>query len=274
MSVNINKDTVLCISVAARPSNFGTTVHNKAYQACGLNFLYKAFGISDIAAAMTGVRALGIRGCSVSMPFKESVIKYLDRTDDTAANIGAVNTVVNEDGRLVGYNTDAYGAQKALEEIEDMASKKVLMLGAGGVAKAVLYALRELEVNEVIIANRTSGKADMIAGETGYQSVSWNERSQVNADVIINATCLGMYPDVDKCPIDKQAIENCSAVMDVVTNPMESLLIKTAKQMNKAVVPGYKMCIFQAAMQFQLYTGVEPPLKVMESIAMDIFQKT
>src|SRR3990172_6053257 len=107
--MQIEKDTQLCISVAARPSNFGTTIHNAVFRKLGLNFIYTAFGITDIAGAVVGVRALGIRGCSVSMPFKEAVIPYLDALDPAARTIGAVNTVVNDSGRLTGYNTDIAG---------------------------------------------------------------------------------------------------------------------------------------------------------------------
>lgn len=264
----------MCISVAARPGNFGTTVYNAAFEATGLNFLYKAFGVTDIAGAIAGVRALGIRGCSVSMPFKESVMAYLDRVDEAASTIGAVNTVVNTDGILTGYNTDAYGAQKALELecIEGLAAKKVVLLGAGGAAKAILHALRNMEVEDVVIVNRTHQKADMLAQKMGYRAVPWNKRSRIEAEVLINATLIGMHPDAEQCPVDEQAIARSSVVMDVIVSPMESLLVRLAKRMGKAIIPGYKMSLFQAAMQFQLYTGVEPPLDVMEAAMVNLLR--
>jgi len=266
----------MCISVAGRPSNFGTTIHNTAFEAAGLNFVYKAFGVTDIAGAIAGVRALGIRGCSVSMPFKESVIAYLDEVDQAAGMIGAVNTVVNTDGILTGYNTDVYGAQKALELecIEGLVSKKVMLLGAGGAAKAILHALRNLEVEDVVIVNRTYQKADMLAQKTGYRAAPWNERSRINAGVLVNATPIGMHPDVEQCPVDERTIARSSVVMDVIVSPMESLLVRTAKRMGKTIIPGYKMSLFQAAMQFQLYTGVEPPLDVMEAAMVNLLRNS
>ena len=264
----------MCISVAARPGNFGTTVYNAAFKATGLNFLYKAFGVTDIAGAIAGVRALGIRGCSVSMPFKESVMAYLDKVDEAASMIGAVNTVVNTDGILAGYNTDAYGAQKALECIEGLVAKKVMLLGSGGAAKAILHALRNLEVEDVVIVNWTHQKADMLAQKTGYRAAPWNERSRIDAGVLVNATPIGMHPDVEQCPVDKQTIGRSSVVMDVIVSPMESLLVRLAKRMGKTIVPGYKMSLFQAAMQFQLYTGVEPPLDVMETAMVNLLRNS
>jgi shikimate dehydrogenase len=261
----VDKDTQICISVASRPGNFGTTVHNAAFQALGLNFIYKSFGIDNIAGAVTGVRALSLRGCGVSMPFKESVIPYLDALNEDTASIGAVNTVVNTDGVLTGYNTDAYGVQKALEGVKDMACKKVMVLGAGGVAKAILYALRSGGVADVTIVNRSPEKANTLALKMGYRSAPWGERSRIDAEVLINATPIGMRPDVEQSPVDEQTIDRCSVLMDAVISPTETLLVQTARRMGKTIVPGSKMSLFQAAMQFKLYTGVEPPLDIMET---------
>lgn len=260
----------MCISVASVPSKFGTTIHNAAFQSLGLNFIYKAFAVSNISGAITGVRALGIRGCSVSMPFKNSVISCLDAVEHDAANIGAVNTVVNEDGILTGYNTDVYGAQKALEGVEGLSSKSVMVVGAGGAAAAVIHALRKMNVEQVTIVNRTRHKADTIALQMGYRSAPWDDRARVDAEVLINATSVGMQPNPEQCPVEEQTIESCSVVMDLVIVPTESLLMQKAKNMGKTIIPGYKMSLFQAAMQFKLYTGVEPPLDVMEAAMADL----
>lgn len=269
-SVEIDKETVLCISMSVRPGSFGTTVHNEAFKACGLNFVYKSFGVSDIAGAIAGIRALGIMGSAVSMPFKETAIQYLDELDDTAREIGAVNTIVNKDGTLIGYNTDAYGARKALEGIPEITSRKVLLLGAGGAAKAVVHALRQLGVKGVIIANRTFDKARALAENTGYDCAEWGDRSKMVPDVIVNTTSVGMHPDVDQCPIGESAIGGCSAVMDIVINPMETLLLKTAKRLGKQTIPGYVMCLNQAAMQFELYTQHSAPLDVMQKTVLSL----
>jgi shikimate dehydrogenase len=269
--LEINKDTVLCISVASRPSNFGTTVHNAAYRALGLNFLYKAFGTSDIKGTISGVRALGIRGCSVSMPFKESIVKELDTLDEAAKAIGAVNTVVNDGGRLTGYNTDAHGAEVALKITKVVSGDSVLLLGAGGVAKAIFYALRRVGVKRVLVANRTAVKAKEMAGADA-EVVAWESRHEAKADVLINATSIGMSPDSERVPFELKKSQGCRTVLDVVVSPMESLLIRTARSLGLETVPGYKMSLHQAAAQFRLYTSAEPPLKVMEDSIVQLLQ--
>jgi shikimate dehydrogenase len=269
--VEISKDTVLCISVASRPSNFGTTVHNAAYRFLGLDFLYKAFRISEIKGAISGVRALGIRGCSVSMPFKEEIIPELDSFDEAAKSIGAVNAVVNDNGRLTGCNTDAYGAEVALKLLPMTKDDKVLLLGAGGAAKAILYSLRRAGINRVVIANRTDSKSKHLAASS-CESIPWNSRHETGAAVIINATSIGMSPHTDQLPLDLKKAQGCCAVMDLVMSPMESLLIRTAKDMGLCAVPGYKMSLHQAAAQFRLYTGVNAPLEVMERSIIRLLQ--
>jgi len=260
----INKDTQVCISVASRPSNFGTTLHNTAYTALGLDFVYKAFGILDVAGAIDGVRALGIRGCSVSMPFKQAVIPCLDELDEAAQIIGAVNTVVNDTGRLTGYNTDAIGARVALEKLEACPGESVLLVGAGGVARAILFALRELGFKRVRVANRDLEKVQPLNAILSCQSVAWDKRQQEPADLVINATPIGMNPNAELMPLDETFICQARAIMDVVISPMETRLIACARSAAKLVAPGYLMCLEQAIAQFTLYTGVEPPREVME----------
>jgi len=260
----INKDTQICISVASRPSNFGTTLHNAAYAAMGLNFLYKAFKINDIEAALIGVRALNIRGCSVSMPFKEEVLPLLDELDETARHIGAVNTIVNKDGRLTGYNTDVFGARKALESINAKPGEAVLILGAGGAARAIAFALKEIGFNQIQISNRNPKRNINLNSILTCEVVPWKNRDQVRTDLLINATSVGMSPYVNRRLINEVFISNTRAVMDVVVSPMESRLIKLARFMDKEVSPGYLMSLEQTIAQFKLYTGLAPPREVME----------
>jgi shikimate dehydrogenase len=259
----VNKDTQLCISVAGRPSNFGTTLHNAGYAALGLNYVYKAFGVNDLAGALIGVRALHIRGCSVSMPFKEVVLPFLDDLDETARVIGAVNTIVNDAGRLVGYNTDAIGARKALESIAAKSSETVLLLGAGGAARAIVFALQQMGFKQVRVSNRDPKKIKYLDSIMSCEVVLWEERHLAGADLLINATSVGMSPDVDKSPIGSEFLSQIRGVMDVVVLPMESSLIKLARSLGKDVAPGYLMSLEQMIEQFRLYTGEAPPRDVM-----------
>ena len=260
----VNKDTQLCISVASRPSNFGTTLHNAAYAALGLNFVYKAFEISDLAGALTGVRALNIRGCSVSMPFKEAAVPLLDHLDEVARAVGAINSIVNNSGTLIGYNTDVVGANQALKYIQARPSDKVLLLGAGGVARAVAFALQQMGFSQVKVSNRNLKKIKRIDSILPCEIVPWEERNNVLADLLINATSLGMSPDVNHSPIDVKFLRQARAVIDVVASPLETSLVKLARSMGKDVAPGYLMSLEQAAEQFRLYTGKVAPKDVMK----------
>jgi len=264
MTTQIDKNTQLCISISARPSNFGSSLHNAAYQALGLNFIYKACQVSDLAGAITGVRALGIRGCSVSMPFKEAVIPFLDHMDETAQVIGAVNTIVNQDGRLTGYNTDAVGAKMALETLQPSPSESVLVLGAGGVARAILYALRQLGFTKVNVANRNLDRIKALQNILPCVPIEWSNKQNGSYELLINATSIGMNPDASVIPVDEKMIQNARAVMDVVVSPLQSQLIRQAQNAGKQTAPGSLMSLGQAMTQFTLYTGQPAPRQIME----------
>ena len=269
----INKDTILCISISGRPSDFGTTIHNAGFRSLGLNYLYKAFKVTDLAGAVRGIRALGIRGCGVSMPFKESILEQLDELDPMARAIGSVNTVVNENGKLIGYNTDVVGARIVLESAGLRRSDTVLMVGAGGVARAIMHAMRELGFENVLVKNRTEERAAELISGTPYRSLRWNSRDTVKVDLLINATPVGMTPDVESMPVAENLLDLCGLVFDVVLSPPTSKLVRVARSKGKRVIPGYKMALHQAAAQFRLYTGQEAPLAAMEEALLRFIQQ-
>ena len=169
----IDRDTLLCMSLAGRPGNFGTRFHNYLYEKLGLNYIYKAFTTQDIAAAVNGVRALGIRGCAVSMPFKESCIAYLDALDPSAKAIDSVNTIVNDDGRLTGLNTDYIAVKSLIDSYQLDSSAKVMIQGSGGMGKAVIAAFRDAGFRDVIIAARHRERGLALAKQYGFQ---WQPR--------------------------------------------------------------------------------------------------
>ena len=268
----INKDTQLCISLSSSPGNFGSFLHNAAFKALGLNYIYKSFGISNIKDALIGVRALNIRGCSVSMPFKESVLPLLDKLDQSARLIGAVNTIVNNDGELTGFNTDQVGARKVLENISIRPSDKILLLGAGGVSRAILFALKEIGCDLVYVSNRDSNKINSLNSILPCQLVPWEERHTFRPDLVINATPVGMNPNIDQSPMDVDFLFHVKAVMDVVVSPVDTRLISLSRSLGKIIVPGYMMSLEQAMEQFSLYTCEDPPREVMEQALNNIFQ--
>ena len=254
----ITKDTTLCMSLAARPSNFGTRFHNYLYEALDLDYLYKAFTTTDLPAAIGGVRALGIRGCAISMPFKEAVIALVDEMDESARAIESVNTLVNTAGHLKAYNTDYVAIRKLLAAHRVLPDCAFALRGSGGMAKAVACALRDagFRTGTIVARNEAAGKA--LAGLYGFD---WRaEMGDWTADLLINVTPLGMAggADADTLAFDDAAIRAARMVFDVVALPAETPLIRRAQARGKPVITGAEVFAIQAVEQFALYTGVRP----------------
>ena len=254
----ITKDTTLCMSLAARPSNFGTRFHNYLYEALDLDYLYKAFTTTDLPAAIGGVRALGIRGCAISMPFKEAVIALVDEMDESARAIESVNTLVNTAGHLKAYNTDYVAIRKLLAAHRVPPDCAFALRGSGGMAKAVACALRDagFRTGTIVARNEAAGKA--LAGLYGFD---WRtEMGDWTADLLINVTPLGMAGGVeaDTLAFDDVAIRAARMVFDVVALPAETPLIRLAQAHGKPVITGAEVFAIQAVEQFALYTGVRP----------------
>ncbi|NLE81375.1 MAG: shikimate 5-dehydrogenase [Rhodococcus sp.] len=254
----INKDTRVCISLSGRPSNIGTRFHNYLYAELGLNYLYKAFTTSNLSAAVTGIRGLGIRGAGVSMPFKEQVINLVDVMHDSAAAIDSVNTVVNEDGVLHAYNTDYEAVATLLRDNRIPTSLSVAVAGSGGMAKAVVAALRNHGLDDVVVVSRNADTGAALAERYGF---SW--RSELGDDtrgLLVNATPVGMTgsAESEQMPFTASAVSAAESVFDVVAMPANTPLIRRAHGEGKTVITGAEVIALQAAEQFTLYTGVRP----------------
>ena len=254
----ITRDTTLCISLAARPSNLGTRFHNFLYDELGLDYLYKAFAPRDLAGAIAGIRALGIRGCAVSMPFKEACIPLIDDMDSSASAIQSVNTIVNSDGRLRGYNTDYRAVAHLLSSHEVPPTHDFVVLGSGGMAKAVVAALRDsgFRSGHVIARNDAAGRA--LSEQYGFAYAP--EVGALRPSLIINATPIGMAggPSADQLSFDADVVAGAEVVFDVVAFPAETPLISLAGEIGKETISGAEVIALQAAEQFILYTGVRP----------------
>lgn len=253
----LNKDMSLCISLAGRPSNLGTRFHNFLYDELGLNFVYKAFTTDDIAGAITGVRALGIRGCSVSMPFKEAVIPLVDVIEESAAAIESINTIVNDNGVLTASNTD-YEAVAELIDAHDLdPAASVLVRGSGGMAKAVVAAFRGAGFDEVTVLARNAEAGAALADKYGYRALTTDP--EPGHAILVNVTPLGMNgADADALAFTPAHIGAAETVFDVVAFPAETPLIRAARESGTAVITGAEVIALQAARQFARYTGVTP----------------
>jgi len=254
----INRDTQLCMSLAGRPGNFGTRFHNYLYEKLGLNYIYKAFTTRDIEAAVKGVRALGIRGCAVSMPFKESCMPFLDAIAPSAKVIDSVNTIVNDNGKLTGLNTDYIAVKSLIDSNQLDSSAKVMIQGSGGMGKAVIAAFRDAGFRDVIIAARNRDNGLALAKQYGFQ---WQPQAEgIPVDVLVNVTPIGMAGGAENetLAFSQTMVEQASVVFDVVALPPETPLIKLAQRLDKQVISGAEVIALQAVEQFALYTGVRP----------------
>jgi shikimate dehydrogenase len=267
MELNINKDTQLCMSLAARPGNFGTRFHNFLYQALGLNFIYKAFTTRDLAAAIGGIRALGIRGCAISMPFKEACIEYLDELDPSAKGIMSANTIVNTDGYLKAYNTDYTAVSGLLGSSGIPSSADFALRGSGGMAKAVACALRDAGFTNGLIVARNEAAGTALAQQYGFQ---WRkELTNERPELLINVTPVGMAggAESDQLAFSEESVRSAQFVFDVVALPPETPLIRLAASLGKKTITGAQVIALQAVEQFVLYTGVRPDADLIEKAA-------
>jgi shikimate dehydrogenase len=267
MESYINKDTQLCMSLAARPSNFGTRFHNFLYRSLGLNFVYKAFTTRDLAAAIGGIRALGIRGCAVSMPFKEACIEYLDELDASAKGIMSVNTIVNTDGYLKAYNTDYTAVSELIRSSGIPQSTEFALRGSGGMAKAVACALRDAGFTDGVIVARNETTGSALANQYGF---GWQKEIVAERPgLLINVTPMGMTggAEANDLSFSKELTNAAQFVFDVVALPAETPLIRLAKSFGKKTITGAAVIALQAVEQFVLYTGVRPDTKLVENAA-------
>jgi shikimate dehydrogenase len=267
MELQINKDTRLCMSLSARPGNFGTRFQNFLYRELGLNFLYKAFTTRDLAGAITGIRALGIRGCAVSMPFKEACIPYLDELTPSASGIMSVNTIVNTDGHLKAYNTDYTAVFDLIHARVNPAGVDFAVRGSGGMAKAVVCALRDAGFTQGLVVARNQKTGTALANQYGFQ---WKpELADERPQFLINVTPIGMSggAESEQLAFTLEQVRAAQTVMDVVAIPAETPLIRLAQSLGKPIISGADVIVIQAVEQFVLYTGVRPSAELIAKAA-------
>lgn len=244
-------------------------MYNAAFEALGLNYLYVPLIVQDLQKAVEGIRHLGIKAVGVTIPYKIEVLPYLDELDNDARRIGAVNAIVNQHGRLVGANTDGKGAVKALQEATALAGKKIVLLGAGGAARAIAFALAD-EGGDVVIVNRTKVAALAEAVHGRYAELEGLEQEIKGAAVLINATPVGMMPHENESLVNMAIVSAQCVVMDLVTQPKETRLLKEARERGCKTVSGDRMLLWQGTLKFKAYTGVEPPVEVMEKALLRV----
>ncbi|VFQ44955.1 shikimate dehydrogenase [Desulfoluna butyratoxydans] len=248
--------------------SLGPAMHNAAFRALGVNAVYLAFGLDEAKGAALAMRHLNMGGASVTIPHKTEVMAHLDEVNDTARKIGAVNTLVNRDGRLVGYNTDAEGAMRALETRGTIAGKKVALIGAGGAARAVGYGIVQ-RGGSLVIANRSEEKGRALARDLSAGFTSLDDLDLGGVDILINATSVGMVPRIDAMPVSVEGLTSRTLVMDIVYNPLETALLAAARAKGCPTVDGTAMFVFQAVAQCELWTGQTAPVELMRRTVLE-----
>lgn len=252
--------------------SYSPLIHNRAFFDQNLNARYFPFRVpkDDLPHFIKQGRGFGICGLSVTIPHKEDALDYCSQAESSVTGIGAVNTLVFHEEDLLGYNTDYRAAMDCIEELfkinknaeRPMQGMKVMILGAGGVSRAVAWGLRQRHA-EVTISSRNHERSQLLAAELGCQAVEWEFRHSQQINLLVNGTPVGMHPDVDSSPFDASELNQFVAVFDTVYNPENTLLIKQAKKANCRIITGVDMFVRQAAYQYKLFTGRDAPLSLM-----------
>jgi len=262
-------------------------MHNAAFKKLGVDYLYLPFrvGRQGLGKAIEGMRALNIRGLNVTIPHKVAIIPFLDELDPLVERVGAVNTIVNNEGVLKGYNTDATGFLQALLEKDiEPKGKNVVILGAGGASRAISFILAERGASLVIL-NRLLEMdwAEELAGRISevfrkeVNALELNEENLVRvlekANILVNATSVGMSPDVDKTPVPARLLKPGLVVFDIVYNPIETRLLREAEATGAQTISGLDMLVWQGALAFEKWTGLKAPVDVMKREAIKVLER-
>ncbi|MDA8352960.1 MAG: shikimate dehydrogenase [Firmicutes bacterium] len=257
---------------------------NAAYQKQGLPYIYLAYDVApeDLKQAVEGMRALGFRGWNVTVPHKVTVMDHLDEVEESARVIGAVNTVMVKEGRLIGTNTDGAGYLRSLvtETGIDPAEQQVVLIGAGGAARAVGYALARAGVQRITVVNRTETRAQELAARLK----TWTETEGVGLDqageklqgasLLVQTTSVGMYPDTEACPVDPTFLHEGLLVSDLIYHPRDTRLMREARTRGARVHGGLGMLLHQGALAYRRWTGQEAPTETMREILEEALKET
>lgn len=285
-TMDINTQTKLC-GLIGNPveHSLSPAIHNAAFQHLGLNFVYLAFQVEDVAGAVQGIRSLGnARGFSVTIPHKVAIVPYLDQIDPTAKEIGSVNTILVQDHKLSGYNTDADGALRALREAGvQLANQRVLMLGSGGAARAIAFALAmKAQIEGLTILGIDDRERQALVQDLRTRTKLWVEEGPLthetlqrgikDAALLIHCTPIGMHPKTEETCVPAALLSRHLTVMDIVYNPLETRLLRDARAAGCRTIPGIEMFLYQAVAQFELWTGRSAPAEVMRAVLESRFR--
>ena len=247
-------------------------MHRAAYGNMGVPVTYEAYRVETAEEIIPMMKSLGIEGASVTLPFKEEVLRYLDDVTENARTIGAVNTIVNWGGRLIGENTDWIGLVRDLKDHVQIKGKTFAVLGAGGMARAAVFGILH-EGGKAVIFNRTGERGEALACAFNCQALPWAALDGFRADVLIQTTPVGMAPDINSSPLKKESLANFHYVLDAIYNPLKTKLLRDAEEMSCIPISGVGLFVHQGAEQIRIWTGLEPPVARMRQAVLDALMK-
>ena len=262
-----NKLTKIFLSISSNPGTSGSKFYNQAFQIMNLNSIYIPIKLKSLKGFFDSIKLLKVSGCSVSMPFKQDVIKYLHKLDLISKKTNSVNTILIKKNYLYGYNTDYYGAKKVLEKIKKYKFKSALICGGGGVSRSLCCAIQNSGIKEIYITSRSDKKLKNWKNLPHFKMIKWVNRNKVKADLLVNATPLGMDNNKiykNKIPISYSSINNFNCVFDVVVSKTYTPLVKLFKNNKKPFLIGSEMAFFQSVKQFEIYNKISPPIKKLQ----------
>ncbi len=243
-------------------------MHNAAFRLLGIDAIYLPFEVDDLRGAVPGMKALRIKGASVTHPFKTQIIGLIDEIDDTARKIGAVNTLVFGKEGVRGTNTDWVGAVRCLDTLLPIEGHKFVVIGAGGAARAVVFGITS-KGGKAVVVNRSGEQGRALAEEFNCIFVPLSKIESVRGDCLVNTTPVGMYPKEDEMPVPKRVIGTYKAVADVIYNPLKTMLLREAEAAGCMVASGFEMFVYQGTEQFSIWTGRKAPVKEMREVVYE-----
>ncbi|SHH07897.1 shikimate dehydrogenase [Tepidibacter thalassicus] len=272
------KTKLICLLGHPVEHSFSPSIHNYLFEKYNLNYKYMCFDVNseELEDAVNGIRALKIYAANVTVPHKVNILKYLDEISFSARLIGAVNTIKNENGKLIGYNTDGIGfVSSILEKGYEIKNKNIMILGAGGGARSIAVELANFRANSIEIRNRSLDRANNICKllqcnfdiEVNVGDLNVTQKDLESIDILINTTSLGMTPNINSIAIDENIkVNNDMLVCDIVYNPRETKFLKWAKDNNLETLGGINMLINQAIEAFYIWTDIKPTREELNSI--------
>tara|TARA_B110000977_G_scaffold175638_1_gene230555 strand:- start:35947 stop:36783 length:837 start_codon:yes stop_codon:yes gene_type:complete len=268
-----NKETKIFISMAKNPGNTGAGLHNSLFKIFKLNNIYLPLKIENVSQARQILKHFNFQGCSLSMPYKEKLINFVDKLENNAKKIGSINTVLKKNNTLIGFNTDYYASKEILKKKNLSKNFNILLLGCGGVAKAVLYALNNLKFKNIFLSTRSKKKFNELNIKQKITFVPWNTRHKMNADVIINTTPLGMFGKLaNKIPIRISKDYLPKLIYDFPVNSKGNLLYKFAKKNKIEYVSGLESSYYQGVKQFEIYNNEKVNKKNLNILRLSKFR--